>query len=83
MSTQPSLFEQAKVAANHLAHFALAQVLFFQKEIQSFRHAAERVVALNPMDGSTRAYLGLLMAASLDGERGIALVKSAMQSGVM
>ena len=32
--------------SNHLAYFGLAQALFFQKEFQSFRNAADRAVAL-------------------------------------
>jgi hypothetical protein len=35
--------------SNHLAHCMLAQALFFHKEFQSFRNAAERAVVLNPM----------------------------------
>ena len=31
-------------------------VLFFQREFQAFRSAAERAIALNPMDGFTIAY---------------------------
>ncbi len=34
--------------SNHLAHFSLAQALFFQREFQGFRNAAERAVALEP-----------------------------------
>ena len=41
--------------SNHLAHFSLAQALFFHKEFQGFRNAAERAVALNPMDGNAIA----------------------------
>src|SRR5271169_16095 len=37
--------------SNPLAYVSLAQVLFFHKEFQSFRNAAERAVVLNPMDG--------------------------------
>ena len=45
-------------AIESLAHFGLAQVLFFQKEIPAFRNAAERAAALNPMDGNSIAFLG-------------------------
>jgi Tfp pilus assembly protein PilF len=48
--------------SNHLAYHALAATLFFQREIQSFRSAAERAIALNTMDGFTIAYLGFLIA---------------------
>jgi TolB-like protein/Tfp pilus assembly protein PilF len=64
--------------SNHLAYYALATTRFFQKNMHAFRVAAERCIALNPMDGSTIAYLGLLMLPS-DPDRGLPLVKSAMQ----
>jgi TolB-like protein len=63
--------------SNHLAHHALAATLFFRREVQSFRVAAERAVALNPMDGFTMAYLGFLIAYSGDWERGCALSERA------
>jgi hypothetical protein len=34
---------------SHFAHFALASVLFFQKDFLAFRPAAERALDLNPM----------------------------------
>ncbi len=37
---------------------ALAPVLFFRREIVGFRNAAERAVALNPMDGRLHRFLG-------------------------
>src|SRR5687767_2462686 len=43
--------------ANHFAWLALAQALFFRKEFDPFRDAAERAISLNPMDGSTVEYL--------------------------
>ncbi len=65
--------------SNALAHFSLAQALFFQKEFQSFRNAAERAVALNPMDGNSIAFLGELLTYAGDGERGLALAGRAKQ----
>jgi TolB-like protein len=59
--------------SNHLAHHALASVLFFQREFQGFRNAAQRAFALNPMDGFTFAYLGMLTAFAGDWDRGCAL----------
>ena len=38
--------------SNHLAHHALACALFFRREIVAFRSAAERTIALNPMDAA-------------------------------
>jgi tetratricopeptide (TPR) repeat protein len=65
--------------SNHRAHFALAYALFFRKEFQAFRNAAERALALNPLDGSTTEFLGLCMAYAGDWERGCALAERAMQ----
>jgi len=65
--------------SNHLAHFSLAQVLFFQKEFQAFQNAAERAATLNPMDGNSIAFLGELLTYSGDSERGLALAESAKQ----
>ena len=55
------------------------RALFFRREIVAFRSAAERTIALNPMDSSTIAYLGDLMLHAGDWERGCALVERARQ----
>ncbi len=65
--------------SSHLAHHALASVFYFRKELQAFRSTAERAIALNPMDGCTAAYMGILMAYSGEWERGCALAERAMQ----
>jgi len=65
--------------SNPLAPLSLASVLFFRKERQAFRSAAERAIALNPLDGGTTAFLGMLIACSGDWERGCTLVERAMQ----
>ena len=65
--------------SNHRAHFALAVTLFHRKEFQAFRNAAERALALNPLDGSAAEYLGLCMAYAGDWDRGCALSERAMQ----
>jgi TolB-like protein/tetratricopeptide (TPR) repeat protein len=65
--------------SNHLAYHALASALFFRRDLGAFRSAAERAVALNPMDGFTLAYVGFLIAYSGDWERGCALVEQARQ----
>jgi serine/threonine-protein kinase len=63
-----------EAAPSHsLPYYALAQALFFQREIPASRVAAERAVSLNPMDGATAAFMGLLIAYSGDWERGCAL----------
>ncbi len=58
---------------SHLAWFALAQALFFQREPESFRNAAQRAVALNPHDGDNLAFMGELLLYSGDSERGLEL----------
>ncbi len=63
--------------SNHLAHHALAAAEFFRKEYQRFRLSAARALELNPMDGFTLAYLGLLIACSGDWKRGGVLSASA------
>jgi len=65
--------------ANHFAWLALAQALFFLKEFDAFRDAAERAITLNPMDGSTVEYLGHLIAFSGDWDRGCELADRARQ----
>ena len=65
--------------SNHFAWYALAQARFFQKELQGFRDAAERAVALNPMDGATIASIGEMLIFVGDGERGLQLSGSAKQ----
>ncbi|HLW88718.1 MAG TPA: protein kinase [Terriglobales bacterium] len=66
-------------ATNALGHYVLATVYFFRKEMVPFRVEAERALALNPFDASVRAYLGLLIAAAGEWDRGCQLVESAMQ----
>ncbi len=65
-------------ATHALGHYALATVYFFLKEMIPFRVEAERALALNPLDASARAYLGLLTAASGEWDRGCQMVESAM-----
>jgi len=65
--------------ANQIAYYSLATTRFFQKDFDAFRHAAQRALALNPFDGGTRAWMGLLIAYAGDWERGLALVEQAKQ----
>jgi tetratricopeptide (TPR) repeat protein len=65
--------------SNHLAHFGLAQALFFQRDFLKFGNAAERTVALNPMDGNSIAFLGELLTYAGSWERGLALAGRAKQ----
>jgi TolB-like protein/Tfp pilus assembly protein PilF len=65
--------------ANHLAYFSLAQVLAHQKDFDSFQDAAERVLALNPMDGNAVAFLGEFLVYGGNAERGMQLADRAKQ----
>jgi TolB-like protein len=65
--------------SNHLAHSGLAQAFFFRKELESFRNAAERAVALNSMDGYSIAFLGELLTYTGDWQRGLELAGRAKQ----
>jgi len=65
--------------SNHLAHFSLAQALFFRKEFQSFRNASARAVELNPMDGNSLALLGEFLTYAGDTEHGLLLAERAKQ----
>ena len=49
-------------ATNHKAHQALAWALFFRREFQASRIAAERTLALNPMDACAAVYMGQTIA---------------------
>ena len=60
-----------------LASQALAQSLFFRRELDACRPVAERTIALNPMDGAISAFIGLLLALSGDWERGCAAAEAA------
>jgi pentatricopeptide repeat protein len=62
-----------------LPYYALAQALFFRREIPAFRVAAERAVSLNPMDGATAAFMGFLIAYTGDWEQGCALSEKGLQ----
>ena len=62
-----------------MPYYALAQALFFKREFPAFRVAAERAISLNPMDGATAAFMGMLIAYSGDWERGCALSDTGCQ----
>ena len=59
--------------SNHLAHLALAETYFFQKEVAGFQAAAERALTLNPMDGNAVASIGEFFVLSGNAEHGMEL----------
>jgi tetratricopeptide (TPR) repeat protein len=65
--------------SNHLAYFSLASVLWYEKDFDSFRDAAERAVLLNPMDGNSVAYMGELLTCTGSAERGMQLADRAKE----
>ncbi len=65
--------------SNYLGHHVLAACLFFQKDILGFRRESERCLELNPLDSSTTAFQGILLAYAGEWERGCALVERASQ----
>ena len=62
-----------------LPYNALARALFFHKEFQAFRVAADRALELNPLNGPTVAGLGGMMAYAGDWEHGCAQVERALR----
>ena len=63
--------------SNHVAQQALAVVLFFRRDIAGCRSAAERALALNPLDGSNEAIF--LIAFTGDWDCGCRLIRWAME----
>ncbi len=85
-NVRPGSLERALAAArravdiapsNQLAQQALAVVLFFRKETAGCLSAAERSMALNPLDGSNEAIF--LITFTGHWERGCALIRRAME----
>jgi TolB-like protein/Flp pilus assembly protein TadD len=56
----------------------LAAVHFFSRDFTAFRETAERAMSLNPRDGTTLAYMAVMIAFSGDWERGMALAQRAI-----
>jgi adenylate cyclase len=67
------------VPSSSLSYYMLAQAYFFRREFEAFRNAAERAIALNPMDACTVAFMGILLAYTGEWERGCALTRRAME----
>ena len=85
---RPDPLERAMAAAQRavelapthaLGYYALAFTYFFRKEMASFRAAAERALALNPMDGSVTGILGICVHHAGERKRGAQMAAAAMQ----
>jgi TolB-like protein/cytochrome c-type biogenesis protein CcmH/NrfG len=57
----------------------LAAVHFFSRDFTAFRETAERAMSLNSRDGTTLAYMAIMIAFSGDWERGVALTQRAIE----
>src|SRR5207248_6556122 len=65
--------------ANQFAMVALAQTHFFRQDLAAFRPAAERAIALNPLNTDALGILGLQIVHTGEFERGTAIVRRAME----
>jgi tetratricopeptide (TPR) repeat protein len=65
--------------ANQFAMVALAQTHFFRQDLAAFRPAAERAMALNPLNTDALGILGLQLVHIRNFERGTAIVRRAME----
>jgi TolB-like protein len=65
--------------ANQFALVALAQTHFFRQDIAAFGPAAERAMALNPLNTDALGILGLQIVHIGEFERGTAIVRRAME----
>jgi len=83
---RPSSLDRALSAArravdlapsSQLAHQALAVALFFRRDVPGCLSAAERAIALNPLDTSNEAFF--LIAFAGDWERGAGLIARAIE----
>ena len=65
--------------ANQFAMVALAQTHFFRQDLAAFGPAAERAMALNPLNTDAVGILGLQIVHTGEFERGTAIVSRAME----
>ena len=65
--------------ANQFALVSLAQVHFFRQDLAAFGPAAERAMALNPLNTDAVGILGLQIVHTGEFERGTAIVRRAME----
>ena len=86
--TDPAALDRALAAArraveldraNQFALVALAQTHFFRQDLAAFGPAAERAMALNPLNTDAVGILGLQIVHTGEFERGTAIVRRAME----
>ncbi|HMJ06173.1 MAG TPA: hypothetical protein VK474_07940, partial [Chthoniobacterales bacterium] len=85
---EPDQLDRALVAARRGVEFdrtnqfglvSLAQTYFFRQDLAAFRPAAERAMAINPLNTDALGILGLLIVHTGEFERGGAIVRHAME----
>jgi serine/threonine protein kinase/Tfp pilus assembly protein PilF len=64
---------------HQLAYHSLAEAQFFRGDLGAFRSAAERAVQLNPRNGNTLAFMGILRNYAGDWEQGTSLIRRALE----
>ncbi|HUO84951.1 MAG TPA: protein kinase, partial [Thermoanaerobaculia bacterium] len=62
-------------ATSQLGWDTLADACYFGRDLAAFRSAADRAIALNPLNGSTVALMGMLIAFSGEWERGVEIIR--------
>jgi len=86
--TDPAALDRALAAArraieldraNQFALVALAQTHFFRQDLAAFGPAAQRAMALNPLNTDAVGILGLQIVHTGEFERGAAIVRRAME----
>jgi tetratricopeptide (TPR) repeat protein len=65
--------------ASQMAHFSLAQAYFHSQNVGAFRAAAKRALELNRRSTDTMAMVGIMLGYSGDWEKGVGLVRRAME----
>jgi tetratricopeptide (TPR) repeat protein len=65
--------------ANQFGLLALARTHFFRQDLSAFGPAAERAIALNPLNTYALGMLGLLIVHTGEFARGVAIVRRAME----
>ena len=65
--------------SNQFALVALTQTHFFRQDLAAFGPAAERAMALNPLNSDALGILGLQIVHTGEFERGTAIVRRAME----
>jgi TolB-like protein/tetratricopeptide (TPR) repeat protein len=64
--------------ASQAAWLAQAAICFFRRDLSGLKVAAERAVALNPLNTSTEAFVGMTLVYAGEWDHGVAMVRDAI-----